>query len=247
MENKEKNESTTSIKWEIKKDVTPLEYKDCFPINNANSGGTNDSKKAKAYEAASDIRKFEIGLYWQRTAYFWAFITVIYTAYYHILKDNTDHGALPLVVFSFLGLFFSISWFLSNKASKHWQKNWELHMDLLEDDVTGPLYKTYLAERSYSVSKINLAASIIISFFAALLFLYESYKCACNKLSYFRKTGVYVSLEWILWFAFICIVFAGFWFYIKKVRGNDAKKGEEVLQQKVYPDFGVEENQEKTK
>jgi len=233
----ENNNTTTSINWQIKEDVTPSKYKELFPNNNANNGVTNDSKKAKAYEAASDIRKFEIGLYWQRTAYFWAFITVIYTAYYHILKDNKGHGALPLVVFSFLGLFFSISWLLSNKASKHWQKNWELHMDLLEDDVTGPLYKTYLAERSYSVSKINLAASIIISFFAALLFLYESYKCACNKLSSFGKTGVYVSLEWILWFAFICIVFAGFWFYIKKVRGNDAKKGEEVLQQKEYVGF----------
>lgn len=233
------NNTSTHIKWHREESVTPEKYKDLFLKNNTNNnGGTNVSKNAKAYEAASDIRKFEIGLYWQRTAYFWAFITVIYTAYYHVLtmvkegdKIKIEHGTLPLVILSFLGLFFSVSWLLSNKASKHWQENWEAHMDLLEDDITGPLYKTYLSEHSYSVSKINLNASRVISIFAALLLGYESYSFVNKLLLSFEKMGVIV---WIVWGAFVCLVMAGYHFYKKLVSGNDDQKGEFVFMKKEY-------------
>jgi hypothetical protein len=37
---------------------------------------------------------------------------------------------------------FSVAWHCVNKGSKYWQENWENHVELLEDQVFGPLYKT---------------------------------------------------------------------------------------------------------
>lgn len=218
-----------SIKWKRKKNVTRTEYQKNYIDNN---GNVDFEKKKRAYEAASDIRKFEIGLYWQRAAYFWAFITVIYTAYYHVLtdfkeKDKVVHGTIPLVILSFLGLFFSISWLLTSLGSKHWQKNWELHMDLLEDDVTGPLYKTYPAKNTYSVSRINIAAGVVISICAFLLFAYEvAMLVSPNCLSFENKT---VS---IVFLAVVCIIFIVVFFVI--VIRHKKEDGSIELKQKEY-------------
>lgn len=47
-------------------------------------------------------------------------------------------------VLACVGLIFSLAWFLTNRGSKYWQENWENHVDMLEDGITGPLYKTVL-------------------------------------------------------------------------------------------------------
>ena len=66
-------------------------------------------------------------------------------------------------------MLFTWAWYLVNRGSKYWQENWENHVDMLEDAVIGPLYKTVLERPSeadfferyftgplaMSVSKIN--------------------------------------------------------------------------------------------
>ncbi|MBQ6566240.1 MAG: hypothetical protein IJL80_04215 [Treponema sp.] len=160
-----------SFNWNRRK-ISPAEYEKQIGIPSSNAAkteftvtvnkGSNDcytvkveqdfldalhgSKHLSAYTVASDIRKFEIDKYWQRTLYFWGFITAIYMAYFNALKEfycnectgERFHGSLPLVILSALGLFFCVSWLLASKGSKHWQENWENHLDLLEDDITGP-------------------------------------------------------------------------------------------------------------
>ena len=54
-----------------------------------------------------------------------------------------------------IGLVLATAWLLINIGSKAWQRHWEVHVDLLEDKVIGPLYKTVHPERTFSVSKIN--------------------------------------------------------------------------------------------
>jgi hypothetical protein len=59
-----------------------------------------------------------------------------------------------------------------NRASKYWQTNWELHVDLLENEGHGPAYKTVLSATAlwlkphgpypFSVSKINQFLSLFI-------------------------------------------------------------------------------------
>jgi hypothetical protein len=134
---------------------------------------------AVALEFALDVRKFEIELYWKRATYFWAFTGAALVGYLTILtgKDvviETRPNALLLV--SCLGLVFSVAWYFVNRASKFWQANWEAHVDLLEDDVMGPIYKTVQKDKSsfwrinasypFSVTKINQ----LLSLFVALVF-----------------------------------------------------------------------------
>jgi hypothetical protein len=131
-------------------------------------------KVKKALDLALDIRKFEIGLYWQRTAYFWALITAAFAGYFAVLgSDHLQDRDYLAFILSCIGLVFACAWYLVNRGSKYWQENWENHVDMMEDDIVGPLYKTilqrpenmHLLDRitgplSVSVSQINLIVSL---------------------------------------------------------------------------------------
>jgi hypothetical protein len=145
----------------------PTKYKAIFNKN-----------KEKALDYALDIRKFEIDLYWKRATYFWTFIGVAFAGYFALLAaKGIPQEAIFLV--TCLGFIFTFSWYLVNRGSKFWQNNWERHVDMLEDEIIGPLYKTAINmkypklhypfdEYPFSVSKINQ----IISFFLCLVWIF---------------------------------------------------------------------------
>lgn len=174
------------------------------------------TKYEKAYEVAADIRKFEIELFWKRATFFWAFITAIYVAYFQVFTQihRSVHGYISLVILAALGLFFCVSWLLSSKGSKHWQENWEEHLNILEDNVTGPLYKTYLAEKSYSLSKIAIYAGWAVSFCAYGLLLYE-FSCFVKQ-----NLKSPQELQFILTIVFAAFVPLCLYVYSKNVLGN---------------------------
>lgn len=139
-------------------------------------------KEEKALCYALDIRKFEIDMYWKRATYFWTFIAAALAGYVAIqISTSTNKQDLSIVI-ACLGLVFSFAWFSVNKGSKFWQENWENHVDMLENGVTGPLYKVVLSRdtsdsnkikdfvigpKKISVSKINQ----LISFYVSVLWL----------------------------------------------------------------------------
>ncbi|RLJ19039.1 hypothetical protein DJ030_09995 [bacterium endosymbiont of Escarpia laminata] len=157
-----------------------------------------ESKKLKAaFEQVSDIRKFEIELYWKRAGYFWALIAVAFAGYFAILSSEHIPNKLFLsFIVASIGLVFTFAWHLVNRGSKYWQENWENHLDLLENEVTGPLYKTLLERPvhdnfyeeyvtgplSVSVSKINQWVSVFVIFIWLSLGVYSAYK-TISKLS----------------------------------------------------------------
>ena len=165
------------------KSISSDEYEIAFGIR------ANDDKRKAALEHALDIRKFEIQLYWTRAAYFWAFIGAALAAYGAIqtITDGRTRSDLSVIV-SCVGIVFSFAWYCVNRGSKQWQENWENHVDLLEDAITGPLYKTVLRrarpttmERvkrvfngpaAFSVSKINQLISIYITAIWVLLLVH---------------------------------------------------------------------------
>ena len=120
-----------------------------------------DDEKAKlAFEKAWATRNFEIELYWKRANYFWAFIASTLVGYFALINsqsyrkpDSLDHVEVYFVIC--IGFVLAVAWLLINIGSKAWQRHWEIHVDLLEDKFTGPLYKTVYPEKTYSVSKIN--------------------------------------------------------------------------------------------
>lgn len=163
------------------------EYNTLFEVNN------KESKILKeAFKQVSDIRKFEIELYWKRATYFWALIAVAFAGYFSILSSEHIPSKLFLsFVVSCIGFVFTFAWFLSSRGSKYWQENWENHLDLLEDKITGPLYKTLLERPNHenytdklitgplsvSVSKINQWVSVFIIFSWGVLMLFSFLMC----------------------------------------------------------------------
>lgn len=158
--------------------VSSDEYRSAFGVDG--TGGDLKTQKA-ALEHALDIRKFEIQLYWTRATYFWTFIAAALAAYGAIQTIDDDTQRTDLSVFlSCIGFVLSFGWYCANRGSKHWQENWENHVDLLETKIVGPLYKTVLTRpnpktgwakfknfttgpRPFSVSKINQIISLYIS------------------------------------------------------------------------------------
>lgn len=122
---------------------------------------------------AWSIRNFEIEMYWKRANYFWAFLASTFIGYFALVNsenyrkfDRFNHVEIYFIVC--IGFILSIAWILTNKGSKSWQRHWEIHVDLLEDNFTGPLYKTVYPTKTYSVSKINEIVSFV---FAMVWFL----------------------------------------------------------------------------
>lgn len=236
----------SSYKWK-RYNISLDEYKKLMGLNTKKSDMKKDDSKEdlkkvkyeKAYEAAEKIRQFEIGLFWKRATFFWAFITAIYTAYFNVLtkiyKYKCDditlykHGTIPLIILSALGLFFCFSWLLSSIGSKHWQENWEKHLDLLENKVTGPLYKTYEAGKAYSESKITIAAGWIVTICSYGLLLFEFMSMLICKLR--RDRPIFIFYCFI---SFAIIVIVLLFAYSVVVTGNTKNEGEFEFQIKVY-------------
>ena len=142
-------------------------------------------KTEQAFEKAHDIRKFEIELYWKRTTYFWAFIAASFAGYFAILTSKSiSFQEQYLFLIESIGFVFSLGWFFVNRASKHWQLNWEKVIDSLEDDITGPLMKNHINNHNsfwsltlsyrFSVSRINQIISCFITLIWFLLMILTS-------------------------------------------------------------------------
>ena len=106
------------------------------------SNGDHLRDPAKALEIAERIRKFEIELYWRRSAYFWTFIALAFAGYGALQIQASSQMRYHLsFLLANVGFVASVAWFLANRGSKYWQEQWETHVDTLENNVTGPLYK----------------------------------------------------------------------------------------------------------
>jgi hypothetical protein len=141
--------------------------------------GTDKDKLREAYNRAWKNRNFEIDKFWTRSAYFWGFIAAIFAGYITVMtsKYGQDARAMNLhICLIVLGLLFSFAWLLVIKGSKRWQENWEEHIDMLENEITGPLYKTVYRKKGkpyYSVSKVNEFMAWVIIFIWGLLLVYS--------------------------------------------------------------------------
>ena len=117
----------------------------------------------KILEIANDTRKFEIERFWQRSLFFWGFITASFVAYAYFFNQHQK----ALIIANF-GLIASLSWTLTNRGSKYWQENWEEHIKAIElKALNYPLFtKKYPPQKKgiwsalkYSPSRITIALS----------------------------------------------------------------------------------------
>ncbi len=198
------------------------------------STDTND-KLTKAYEKAWDARKFEIDNYWKRTTYFWAFQITSFTAYLAILNSNS-YIAIPsknpeiLFCIISIGFITALSWALINIGSKFWQRHWEKYIDMLEDKITGPLYKTVYAHKStrtFSVSKLNE----MISRFFVVIWVILGIKYFQNHLN---LRGSWSSIAWIEVVVTIVTISFAYAMFNGYGRGNFGTSDFEYYSRKVF-------------
>jgi len=200
------------------KKIDDGEYKSLFL-------GKGNVLHEKAYEIANDTRKFEIDNYWKRANYYWLFQTAVYGGYFYSVTAKWDknlckHPEYIIVGITCLGFLTALAWLFSNIGSKQWQKNWESHVDMLEDGIAGPLYKVGIHEKTWSVSKINE----IVSGFSVIAWILLGIETVC---SFFSCTLL------IAYLAVLCIIASPFYFYGRKGLGDRDKeiqwfkKGEE--------------------
>lgn len=173
-------------------------------------------KREKAFKLAIELRNFEIELYWKRTAYFWAFVLIAFGGFITVIsiESYAFDNELWLLAVSCFGIVMSSAWVLVNRGSKYWQENWENHIDQLEDDIVGPLYKTILerprnlanfinplAPFKFSVSRVNQIVSVFVWFIWLSLFVYSSIEAEIFSLSF------QVHFEHVFFIATIVAVF----------------------------------------
>jgi hypothetical protein len=154
------------------------DYKERLGINH---GGKRRLKAA--FKKAWELRSFEIDKFWQRSAYFWGFIAFIFGGYVYSITGESSSIARTMyfdLYMILLGGIFSVAWLLVIRGSIQWQNNWEAHIDKLEDEITGPLYKTvyYKGRWYYSVSRISeVLAVVVIVVWGILLIRYFFHNC----------------------------------------------------------------------
>jgi len=129
----------------------------------------------------------------------------------------------------------SFGWYCVNRGSKQWQENWENHVDLLEDNIVGPLYKVSLGRLPpesikewlvetitgpypFSVSKINQ----MISLYVTMLWIFLLIKSL-------PKLSLSANINWehlivILFTLFTCVLFIVLGRTYEKSYSHTAKK-----------------------
>jgi hypothetical protein len=187
--------------------------------------GRSDVQLEATYKKAWEAKNFEIDNYWKRANYFWAFQVASFAGYFTVLGSKA-YPLNPQVLFFVvcIGLITTHAWVLINIGSKTWQRHWENHVDLLEDKVTGPLYKVTTTTKTYSVSKINEIVSKFI--FCIWVILAGKYLFENNTIRYtdFNHIDFQVIISVTLTASFIFAMHFG------KGRGRFGKRKVELYE-----------------
>lgn len=132
----------------------------------------------KTFDVAHENRKLEIGLFWQRSLFFWGFVAMALVGY-----GATYEKSIPLsIMCALFGLVCSIVWASGNRGSKYWQEYWENKVSFYQHYTKGNIFydrtpkhpsliENY-APRRISVSKLTMALSDYMAFMWFVLCLY---------------------------------------------------------------------------
>ena len=200
-----------------------------------------------ALDRAHEIRQFEIRLYWERSLFFWGFVIALFTGLFFLV--SAEEGAfihtnklffnVSLFVLCCLGLLVSVAWLYIHKGSRTWQKNWEHHIDLLEDKIIGNLYKSVIGKGSEFFAPGQIHKTIIKAFIMVWLSLvtYTAYGLYCQLILYLKIENPYSVCVFYTLLLFVGLVI---YLYLMAERKDSAlswRTSEESLPKKnEYPD-----------
>jgi hypothetical protein len=166
----------------------------------------------KTYQKAWESKNIEVENYWKRANYFWAFQVASFTGYVAILGSGDTYKNNPQILYFVIciGLVTSCAWTFINIGSKTWQRHWEIHIDMLEDKVTGPLYKTVTERKTFSVSKINEIVSrffVLIWIIIGIKYFQEHLTLKCSEI---KHIDILVTLTTVVTISFIGAMYFGY-------------------------------------
>ena len=142
------------------------------------AGDTDDDKARRkcAFETAHDLRKFEIELIWKRSTYFWGLQIATFAGVAALSSSLNQNiaGVLTVANFNFVSILLfllsifgtcsALAWYAVAYSSKVWMYNWEKHIDRLESEFSGDIYKTlyFRDDRAvFSLTGINESIALI--------------------------------------------------------------------------------------
>ncbi len=167
----------------------------------------------KRFDVAIQTRNFEIGLFWQRSLFFWGFIAAAFVAI-AALKD--EQPTLSLLVSGF-AIVCSLAWTLANRGSKYWQEQWESKIESVENQVTGPLFKQrehpqdkglWLSGRKYSVSKLTIAVSDYVFVVWAGIFFRQASKCLLvHRGEIFKQIAIWATIGFTVFYSVLILIY----------------------------------------
>ncbi len=204
------------------RDFPENEYIQTF-INSA-----SEEKLKETYAKAWEAKNFEIENYWKRANYFWAFQVASFAGYFAVFSsDAYDKTPQVLYFVVCIGLISALAWVFINIGSKTWQRHWENHVDMLEDKITGPLYKIVTAKRTYSVSKIN----DIVSRFFAVIWIILGIQYFVEHLSF--KWSGFENLDYLVVLSTIATIYFAGAMYFGHGRGRFGSRDVKFYKRKV--------------
>lgn len=212
-----------------------------------------------ALNQAHQAWKIEIRLYWQRSLFIWGFILTYLGGLFLLKKiEYPDFNDLiAIMLLSFLGLFTSLAWPMLEVASRSWQQNWEYHIQFLENEITGKLYKTTLGRKNrfYSISNIHRSIILAIMLFWTVITAITVYDIIYEINN--NQEMVMWNWEWV-WYGCLALIivfiyflradtvyFKGSWRMIGRSMPDEGqKRGELALYQGELPDIKFPDNKQ---
>jgi hypothetical protein len=174
--------------------------------------------KEKAFEVALKIRNLEYEMYWKRSSFCWVIVGAALVAF-HALYEKADFGTRYAL--ACLGFLFSVAWYLINRASAAWLRNWDAHVEILEDAVIGPLFKSVMNRRilkdehlllpfPFSPQRINNILALAVAGVWLFLMARICYTAKPMPISLSMNPG-HISVSWVLITGFTAIVLPCLW------------------------------------
>ncbi|MBS0535086.1 MAG: hypothetical protein JSR72_13595 [Proteobacteria bacterium] len=99
-------------------------------------------KRKRALKVALEMRNFEHELYWKRAVFGWGIIAVAFGGFFSL--KEVEHGFATRYAVACFCFLVSLAWLFLNKGSMCWHDNWDAHVENLEDEHIGPLFKTVM-------------------------------------------------------------------------------------------------------
>lgn len=191
-------------------------HRDAYLQLTALNGSSKKGLRKAALQRAHEIRMFEVEHFWHRANYFWLLQAAVFTAVgLSLFSDKAAKIAILPVALAALGAVTGSAGWFASQGSKFWLSNWERHIDMLEDEFEGGLYKSvFVGEKGtrWSVSRLNDGLGVTFFIFWIIILIFASIQA--NPIWPFLPTSTLSGICWNQLLTIICWsgMIGGVWF-----------------------------------